>query len=618
VFRVRSALSEAYCLQLADGKNRDAANIRLWKKSKSKSEKFVFVKVDAVSAPAETPAIADGIYRIGSALSSSLALAIPDNSAENGVVPALAPKSNALSQLFIFTYEDGYYKIRSLVSGKSLTVRAGSVLAKAGAEQSTDKAKPQQRFTLVQKSGGTYQFLAKVGGLALRVAAGSASSGQTLETYYPSSAKSQRFTLTAVSGVKLSSDVYTLSPYAKNELNLCIEGASKSAGARPSVANDARSFSQKFRVARKADGSYSLMNVNSQLLLTASESSVVQMKAAAGGPTDDQLWYADLSVGGMRFVSKSTGLAMQLTGDEGSYGVELAAPAESTKQAFLPDRTGLFDRGRYRIDSRAGAGSLEVEDASFDDYTDILLGAADGSGKQAWYVETNGDGAVTIRSGRAGKPIEVDGPEGGAGVVQNKSSGGEEQQWVLEESGGGWYTLRSVWGETYLESDEETGDGTVRTTSGAVTAGVPNNMEWRFVPVKVKDPGPAMPKAVADEVIAEAKKHLGKKYVFGAEGPNTFDCSGFIYYVMNQSGVKEMSRVTAQDIYDLCVKLPASEAKRGDLIFFKNTYKTDRIVTHLGICLGGGKMIHAGSPVQISKFNTKYFKAHFYAYARIA
>jgi cell wall-associated NlpC family hydrolase len=127
-----------------------------------------------------------------------------------------------------------------------------------------------------------------------------------------------------------------------------------------------------------------------------------------------------------------------------------------------------------------------------------------------------------------------------------------------------------------------------------------------------------MPKAAADAVEAEARKHLGKRYVFGDEGPNTFDCSGYIYYVMNHSGVKEMGRVTAQDIYDSCVKIPAGEAKRGDLIFFKNTYKTDRLVTHLGIYLGGGKMIHAGSPVQISKVNTKYYKAHFYAYARMA
>jgi cell wall-associated NlpC family hydrolase len=87
---------------------------------------------------------------------------------------------------------------------------------------------------------------------------------------------------------------------------------------------------------------------------------------------------------------------------------------------------------------------------------------------------------------------------------------------------------------------------------------------------------------------------------------------------MNHSGIKEMDRVTAQDIYDSCVKIAAKDAKRGDLIFFKKTYKTDRTVTHLGIYLGGGKMIHAGSPVQVSKVNTRYFKSHFYAYGRFA
>jgi cell wall-associated NlpC family hydrolase len=624
-FQVRSALSGSYYMQLAGGKNRNAANIRIWTKNKSRAEKFVFVNVKTVAEPAEGPVIADGIYRIGSGLSSALALTVPGSSAKDGVAPALAAKNSALSQLFIFTYENGYYHIRTLVGGKSLTIQAGNVLAGAGATQYDDASKPYQRFKLVRKSGGAYyQIIAKSGGLALRVATGVASSGQTLETYYPSTSMSQKFTLTPVTDVKLSSGVYSISPHARAELNLSIEGSSKSENAKVSASKDSRSFVQKFYINRESGGGYSIQNINSQLLLTASGSDVVQRNKPDAGPSIDQLWDSQLSVGGMKFISRATGQAMQLVGGEGSYSVQLAAPSESTEQAFITERTGLFDAGQYRIDSRSGAGSLEVEDASFFRYASIVMGEADGSGAQAWFVSENSDGTFTIRNERSGKPMETTGSTAGANVRQNKSSGSDTQKWTLVESGNGWYTLNSASGagDHCLDagaSDSYSGESAeVRTTSGVVAGDIPDNMEWRFTPVKITDPGPPMPSDVADAAEKEARKHLGKRYVFGAEGPNTFDCSGFIYYVMNHSDVREMRRVTAQDIYDSCVKIPASEAKRGDLIFFKNTYKTDRLVTHLGIYLGGGKMIHAGSPVQISRVDTKFYKAHFYAYARMA
>jgi cell wall-associated NlpC family hydrolase len=623
VFRVRSALSSKYCLQLAGGNNRDAANIRLWGKSKSKAEKFVFVSVKTEVAPEAEPAIADGVYRIGSALSSSLSLAIPDASTKSGVVPALASKNNLLSQLFIFTYEKGYYRIRPLINGKSLTIKAGNVLAKASAAQYTDEAKSYQRFKIVKKPNGTYGLTVKAGGLALRVQSGAARSGGALETWYPSSARSQEFTLTPVASVKFSTGWYTVSPFGKAGLNLSIAESSRASGAAASVSEDTRSFAQKFQVTRTAqksgdDYSYTIENANSQLTLTASGSTVVQTEAADGDPDEDQLWYAKLSVGGVRFISKSTGKALQLTGGAGNYGVKLAKPSESAKQVFMPVEVALFDSGQYRLDTYEGDLSLEVENASFFKQANIQTGEADGSGAQAWFVRAHSDGSVTIRNERSGKPAE----SSGENVRQNASSGSRAQRWFIEESGGGWFKLRSAAGDTYMEADVDSVDAAGNMNVGVAPAVVdgdtPAGMKWRFVPVKVTKPGPAMPKAAAAAVEKEARKHLGKKYVFGAEGPNTFDCSGYIYYVMNHSGVREMSRVTAQDIYDSCVKIPAKDAKRGDLIFFKNTYKTDRIVTHLGIYLGGGKMIHAGSPVQVSKVNTKYYKAHFYAYARLS
>lgn len=621
VFRVRSALSKKYYLQLAGGKDRNASNIRIWTKNKSNAEKFIFVNTKSKAEPGVEPVIASGIYKIGSALSSSLSITLPGDSMKNNAVPALQKRSNSLSQLFMFTYKDGYYQIRSLVSGKSITVKNGSVLARAPAVQYSDTNKSYQRFSIVESPGGTYQIMVKTGGLALRVTSGIAASGRALETWYLSSAKSQRFTLTPAGNVKLSQEVYSISPYTKVGLNLSFESADTNSGASAEFVDDNRSFAQKFRIDKEIGGAYSIKDMDAQLLLTASGSNVVQTKIQSGLPSDNQLWYTDLTVGGMRFISKSTGKALQLTGSKGNYSAKLAAPSNSTKQAFLPEKIALFDTGQYQLTNKAGDKSLEVAGASFFSLAELQTGESDGSGTQAWFVKTNSDGTMTIKNQRSGKPAEANASERNANVRQNASSGKKAQKWTLEECGSGWFRLRSeAVNSAYLDANteaDEAGKSSVRTIANATGATIDTQM-WRFTPVKVVKAGPAMPKDAADAVEKEARRHLGKRYVFGTSGPTTFDCSGYVYYVLNKSGVKEVTRVTAQDIYNSCVKIPAKDAKRGDIIFFKDTYKTDRTVTHLGFYLGDGKMIHAGSPVQVSNVNSKYYTAHFYAYGRIA
>lgn len=118
-------------------------------------------------------------------------------------------------------------------------------------------------------------------------------------------------------------------------------------------------------------------------------------------------------------------------------------------------------------------------------------------------------------------------------------------------------------------------------------------------------------------LLYEAEKHLGKPYVFGASGPDTFDCSGFVCYVLNRSGTASVGHTSAQGLYNLCTPVSRDEAKPGDLIFFTGTYSTPSACSHVGIYVGGGTMIHAGKPVQYASINTRYWKEHFYAFARL-
>ena len=119
-------------------------------------------------------------------------------------------------------------------------------------------------------------------------------------------------------------------------------------------------------------------------------------------------------------------------------------------------------------------------------------------------------------------------------------------------------------------------------------------------------------------LITEAQKHLGKPYVFGASGPNSFDCSGFVSYVLNQSGVASVGRSTAQGLFNMSTPVSRENAQPGDLIFFTGTYSAGTPVTHVGIYIGNGQMIHAGDPVQYANINTSYWTEHFYAFGRIS
>ena len=119
-------------------------------------------------------------------------------------------------------------------------------------------------------------------------------------------------------------------------------------------------------------------------------------------------------------------------------------------------------------------------------------------------------------------------------------------------------------------------------------------------------------------LIAEAEKYLGYPYVWGGSNPSTsFDCSGFVSYVLTNSGLVNTGRLGAQGLYNVCTPVSSSDAKPGDLVFFVGTYDTPG-VSHVGIYVGDGVMLHCGDPIQYSSINTSYWQSHFYAFGRPA
>ena len=115
-------------------------------------------------------------------------------------------------------------------------------------------------------------------------------------------------------------------------------------------------------------------------------------------------------------------------------------------------------------------------------------------------------------------------------------------------------------------------------------------------------------------MLSEAQKYIGYPYVWGGSSPSTsFDCSGYVSWVINHSGWN-VGRLGAQGLYNICT--PTSSPKPGDLVFFKGTYDTPG-VSHCGIYVGDNTMLHCGDPIGYANLNTSYWQSHFYAYGRL-
>ena len=120
------------------------------------------------------------------------------------------------------------------------------------------------------------------------------------------------------------------------------------------------------------------------------------------------------------------------------------------------------------------------------------------------------------------------------------------------------------------------------------------------------------------QIIEEAEKYIGYPYVWGGDSPETsFDCSGFVSYVFTNSGVRNVGRLGATSLYGACRKIAPDEAKPGDLIFFQGTISGEDGITHCGIYVGDGYMLHCGSPIGYADLSDSYWQNHYFGYGRL-
>ena len=153
-------------------------------------------------------------------------------------------------------------------------------------------------------------------------------------------------------------------------------------------------------------------------------------------------------------------------------------------------------------------------------------------------------------------------------------------------------------------------------TGGAGNGALPGAPGGPAIPAY---PGEPPTDAAFAAMLEEAEKHLGRAYVWGGSSPSTgFDCSGFVSWVINHSGWN-VGRLGAKGLYNICTPVSAADVRPGDLVFFWHTYDAPdpNGVTHVGIYVGNGQMIHCGDPISYANINSSYWQDHFYSYARL-
>ena len=140
----------------------------------------------------------------------------------------------------------------------------------------------------------------------------------------------------------------------------------------------------------------------------------------------------------------------------------------------------------------------------------------------------------------------------------------------------------------------------------------------------LRDPGKHdVPEAYLEDetfrrILEEAEKYIGYPYVWGGDSPETsFDCSGFVSYVFTNSGVRNVGRLGATSLYGVCRKITPEEARPGDLVFFEKTISGVDGITHCGIYVGDGFMLHCGSPIGYADLRDSYWQQHFFGYGRL-
>ncbi|MDR1016494.1 MAG: RICIN domain-containing protein [Coriobacteriales bacterium] len=525
------------------------------------------------------------IYFLRPATSSSKVVAVPGASKKDSRQLALHSNSMATAERFQIYKTGSYYYLKNVHSHKALRVaKSKTKSGTAIVQQSYHRSYHSQQWKVkaVPAYPGAVKLVTRLkSSMTMQVKGGASASGAKLVLGRDSSAKAGAFYLIP----------YIACLTAKSNLD-------------STQAKTLTSTTYQIRFAQNPALALALTNYN--VIGGVAQAALANNSAVSLAPAQNDLsqYFKFSSAGGGYYYlrSVSSGKPLKSLDNRLTSGASLiqysASHARSRRFAVHLNTDGSYSLYSYisgmalRAKSAASGAALTLCTPSTSAFERFSLQAVDTTTRLAqgtYKISSSGATSQVVSGHKWFVKLSASGTQV---TLYDLHSGASTAPFNCRYVGSGYYEISS--------------------TKGAKVG------KWKFSHTNFTTAS-AMSASDYKKLWKVAKSKLGKKYVFGAEGPNSFDCSGFVYYCLRQSGLKQVTRLTAQGFYDSCAPIKKSKLAKGDLVFFTGTYATlgGRPVSHVGIYVGGGKMVNAGSPVKLQSINSSYYKKHYYASGRL-
>lgn len=393
----------------------------------------------------------EGAYCVRSAIDPSFALDVADASVASGANVQVWSANGTNAQRFWLSFDGESYHLQAMCSGKALDVDSGKKENGTNVQQwLLEESNINQAWSIEKNDDGTVTFIAQSNQLALDVSGAEVRNGANVQTWEPNGTPAQCFILEPVAAYQ--DGVYTLASAIDSGWVVDVPSATQKNGAAAQLWSRNDSPAQKYQIAVDEGGSFSIAPLCSGLFLTDAGSDVVQ----TADQGDASRWAIAAGAYGVTFVNCATGRALDVDGGIVQNGRRVGTYAinGTRAQGFLGFPTDVLSSGVYCITSAVDGRALDVADGSFSDGANVRVWDSNGTGAQRWWVETAGDGMVTVACAMTNKVLDVlnYGTEPGTNVqVWQPSSGNTAQLFRPIPTGDGYYYLQSACSGLYLD-----------------------------------------------------------------------------------------------------------------------------------------------------------------------
>ena len=432
----------------------------------------VAVAATKAKEEAKTPILEDGgVYRISSALSSSMVLDVYAGSKSNGANVQLYSSNSTLAQMFVAELLSGTdrYRFTNLASGKALDVAAASTANGTNVQQYSSNGTKAQEWIVLRNTDGTYTFKSALDtNKVLDVAGASTANGTNIQIYSSNGTKAQRFGMKLLSalteavacGKSVQPGYYVFKSALSSSKVMDIDEGSWDDGANVQLYSSNSTFAQRFQLTYLGSGLYSVMNVESGKALTVANSSKksgANVEQRTYSSILSQMWYFKKSSDGSYVVkSANSGLALDVyaASTDNGTNIQQYTPNGSKAQSFVLQKTEQFiEDGVYVIQTSLSQSKvLDVAAASTANGANVQIYRSNGTAAQQWKVKYIGNGIYLISNVCSGKYLDVAAAStaNGANVQQYSGNGTDAQKWKASYVRGA-YSFKNVASGKYLD-----------------------------------------------------------------------------------------------------------------------------------------------------------------------